>query len=171
MFQFENKINLGQLNTIDTSILYYIQLLHRCSDQTGCCQNPGEVCRPENVIEVEKVFFVNHLVINAQKVAGQRLAPRLKAPKQNFTTMTESLNFMNHTSCKCIKLAPRSIEHDDLQSVVSRPLVDPINVSLNSKSFLYHMIGTAALIAAIMVLFVVYKCFFLNYSPVRHDQV
>ena len=149
-------------------ILCASQLLHRCTDQTGCCPNPGEACRPEHVVEVNKVFFVNHLTIHGQKVNGHRITPRLKAPKHNFTTLTESLSFVNHTKCQCVKLAANSIEHDDIQSVVSRPLVQ-MSSPLASNTLLYHMIGIAALIALLMMVFLVYKCVFLN--QVRHNRV
>lgn len=152
--------------------IYYPRgtLLHRCSDQTGCCPNTGEVCRPDAVADVEKVFFVNHLTIHGQRVTGHRLTPRLKTPKQNFTTLTESLPFVNHTRCKCVKLAPNAIEHDDRQSVVSRPLVATSSLSMNStNSFLYHMLASVGLITLLMLAFFVYKCFAPSYDLVRHD--
>lgn len=116
-----------------------------------------------------QVFFVNHLTIHGQRVTGHRITPRLKTPKQNFTTLTESLPFVNHTSCKCVKLAPNSIEHDERQSVVSRPLV--ATNSLTTNSFLYHMLGSVALITLLMLAFFIYKCFSPSYVLVRPDNV
>ena len=141
---------------------FLFQLVFRCTDQTGCCPNQGEVCRPETVEQIEKVFFVNHFMLG-QKLSGHRITPRLKSLKSNFTTVTESLTFMNHTSCKCIKLAPNTIEHDDIQSVVSRPLVVPIN-TISSNSFVLHIVGTFILILTAVVFFVVIKCLYMNPS-------
>ncbi|OTF73232.1 hypothetical protein BLA29_013960 [Euroglyphus maynei] len=53
--------------------------------------------------------------------------------------MTETVTFVNHTSCKCIRLAPNTIEHDDIQSVISRPLITT-NSPLQTNSILYHLI-------------------------------
>lgn len=135
-------------------------MIHRCTDQTGCCPNPGELCRPETVETVEKVFFVSHFILGQKVSAGQRFVPRFKS---NFTTLTESLTFLNHTSCKCIKLAPDAIEHDDIQSVISRPLTTSTN-SLNSTSIIYHVIATLCILVIIIILFFIYKFIYIHSS-------
>ncbi|KAH9420843.1 hypothetical protein DERP_001274 [Dermatophagoides pteronyssinus] len=145
-------------------------IIHRCSDQTGCCPNPGELCRPETVENVEKVFFVNYFMLGQQVSAGQRIAPRLKAMKTNFTTMTETVTFVNHTSCKCIRLAPNTIEHDDIQSVISRPLVTT-NSPLQTNSILYHLIGSLSILAIIIILFFIYKFICIHSSRLRNGQL
>ena len=133
-------------------------LLHRCSDQIGCCPHPNEVCRPETVQEVEKVFFVHHFALG-QKLAGGHWT-RFKSLARNFTTATETLTLTNHTSCRCVKMAPDAIEHDELQSVVSRPLIKPSSslVSMaNQNSILYHIVGGLAALVILMILFFIFK--------------
>jgi len=146
--------------------IYYPRgtLVHRCSDQTGCCPHPGEVCRPDTVAEIEKVFFVNHFALDQRYAGGHRT--RLRAPVKNFTTATETLTFTNHTSCKCIKLAPDTIEHDEVASVVSRPLVTPIQ-SFTANSWVYHVVGGLSAVAAVMILIFVYRWMATNRAAVR----
>lgn len=141
-------------------------LLHRCADITGCCPNPGEACRPETIETVERVFFVNHFAFGQKFASGQRT--RLKAPTRNFTTTTEVLTFTNHTSCKCIKLAADAIEHDELQSVVSRPLVKLSSTEsiIASTGWFYHLIGGLAALTLLLVILILWKWLYVHRWPI-----
>lgn len=138
-------------------------LLHRCADQSGCCPNPGEACRPEAIDTVELVFFVNHFAFGRSLTAAGGQRTRLKNSARNYTTTTEVLTFTNHTACKCVKLAADAIEHDELQSVVSRPLVKLTGEGALSSTatvppaWFYHLVGGLAALTLLLVIVLLWR--------------
>lgn len=47
-----------------TSKTYYphCTLLHRCSDETGCCELDSETCRPATIEMIDQYVFVRRFV-------------------------------------------------------------------------------------------------------------
>lgn len=66
-------------------------VLHRCSDQTGCCSNPSENCVPIEMQTVELYFITITLQVQSPyKNRRVRQSPKI-----------EKLLFTNHTLCGC----------------------------------------------------------------------
>ncbi|KAI7695307.1 hypothetical protein SSS_09765 [Sarcoptes scabiei] len=132
-------------------------IVYRCNDQTGCCLNVGEYCRPKAIDRIERIFFVNYRNIGRQlsSSTGLRVSPLIK---YNHTS-TESITFLNHTACSCIKLDPNTIEHDEIQSVLSRPLINHSNQeSINQfSSFFSHIIIFLSILMLSFILFIVFR--------------
>ncbi|KAL7741408.1 hypothetical protein ACLKA6_013843 [Drosophila palustris] len=57
--------------------------LHRCAEDSGCCDDRGHICAPKEVQEVVKVFHVKK--------------------QKSRHSVTENLTFVNHTECHCIE--------------------------------------------------------------------
>lgn len=105
-------------------------------------------------------------------MVGQRygkVTPRFWAPKANYTTSYETVAFENHTSCECVKMAPNSIEHDSIGSVISRPLVQQSIQPYSRNSMMYYIVITIAIVIGIGILVVILKCMYINPSrPVQN---
>ena len=67
-------------------------LLHRCSDQTGCCPHPSQSCQSVKSETVHLYFFTVTLVIETHKPS------RKTRHHQNV----EKISFQNDTKCACI---------------------------------------------------------------------
>ncbi|XP_046866626.1 stress response protein NST1 isoform X2 [Drosophila willistoni] len=60
-------------------------ILHRCSEDSGCCHSPSQICAPKSTRNVELYFYVSS---NRQPKA-----------------VVEKRTFANHTECHCIERA------------------------------------------------------------------
>lgn len=78
------------VNSTDPSKVYMPRgtLLHRCSDQTGCCPHATQTCQPLQMATVELYFFTLSLQINTRHRVRQH-------------QRIEKLLFTNHTLCGC----------------------------------------------------------------------
>ncbi|KAI1295359.1 hypothetical protein HDE_05576 [Halotydeus destructor] len=80
-------------------------ILHRCSDETGCCADPMDSCQAVHKEQVSLYFITYELVSHAHhSVHGHRGGHRqgkskkaTSSKRQNF----EKLTFTNHTMCAC----------------------------------------------------------------------
>ncbi|XP_029667735.1 vascular endothelial growth factor A-A-like [Formica exsecta] len=63
-----------------TTYVPHCAILHRCSDDTGCCRSEALTCVPKHSHRVELFFYTAN-------VAGG--------------TVVEKLSFYNHTECEC----------------------------------------------------------------------
>lgn len=70
-------------------------VLHRCSDQTGCCPHPSQSCQSIESETVHLYFFTVTLVIETHKPS------RKTRHHQNV----EKISFQNDTKCACIDYA------------------------------------------------------------------
>ncbi|KAK6635970.1 hypothetical protein RUM43_009622 [Polyplax serrata] len=66
-------------------------ILHQCSDDTGCCRDLMQVCKPKNTTKVELYFFTTTL---------------------GKPQTVEKLYFINHTECECQKRMDESMPRD-----------------------------------------------------------
>ncbi|XP_023248510.1 uncharacterized protein LOC106640542 [Copidosoma floridanum] len=57
-------------------------IVHRCSDDTGCCRSETLTCEAKQTHNVELYFYVTHI---------------------HGATAIEKLSFTNHTECECIE--------------------------------------------------------------------
>lgn len=95
-------------------------ILHRCSDDTGCCNDLKQVCKPKNITKIEIPFFITHL-------------------SKNSATKVEKLAFENHTECSCqtkteeIIPEQRDSESYHSQKFIRPSTVDPFAVKSNCK--------------------------------------
>lgn len=63
-----------------TTYVPHCAILHRCSDDTGCCRSEALTCVPKHTHRVELSFYMT-------SVGG--------------TSVVEKLSFYNHTECEC----------------------------------------------------------------------
>jgi len=126
-------------------------VVFRCSDQSGCCPNLGEACRPVGVQEFNRTFFVEQF---HKPMPGNRLQHSFaKSQSRNSSLPTETMSFLNHTSCHCVKLPPNTME--DLQGVLSRPLIVPL---FSTSGYMVYFIASILLLLLLITIIVVFKC-------------
>ncbi|XP_046828098.1 uncharacterized protein DDB_G0283697-like isoform X1 [Vespa crabro] len=70
-----------------TTYIPHCAILHRCSDDTGCCRSEALTCVPKHSHRVELSFYMTNIV---------------------GTSVVERLSFYNHTECECVE----KIEYD-----------------------------------------------------------
>ncbi|XP_023220925.1 uncharacterized protein LOC111622741 [Centruroides sculpturatus] len=63
-------------------------ILHRCSEDTGCCHGSRKVCQAKKTKKVKLPFRVFELLTNGTYDGGEPIL----------------LNFLNHTKCACRKM-------------------------------------------------------------------
>ncbi|XP_023222748.1 uncharacterized protein LOC111624171 [Centruroides sculpturatus] len=63
-------------------------ILHRCSEDTGCCHSSRKVCLAKKTEKVTLPFRVFELLINGTYDRGEPIF----------------LNFLNHTKCACTRV-------------------------------------------------------------------
>lgn len=81
-------------NIYPSSSITYIPhcvILHRCSDDTGCCRSDTLTCVPKHSHRVELFFFTTNVVVGGK---------------------VEKLSFYNHTECECIKRSKYDTENE-----------------------------------------------------------
>ncbi|XP_076318800.1 uncharacterized protein LOC143229849 [Tachypleus tridentatus] len=85
----------------DTSKQYVPRctILHRCSDQTGCCDDDQHKCGPLQVQEVTLYFYTLHLKNHHMEIS--------------INNAVEKLVFINHTECECQPINNRPRMHED----------------------------------------------------------
>lgn len=95
------KPQVVYVNTTDPSKVYLPRgtLLHRCSDQTGCCPHATQTCQPIQMTTVELYFFTVSLQLHNSYAKRVRQHQRI-----------EKVLFTNHTLCGC---RPRNTVIDD----------------------------------------------------------
>lgn len=102
------------VNKTDPSKVYLPRgtVLHRCSDQTGCCQSPAETCVASEIQSVELYFITIQLQVSNQHHHQQhRGRGRMRqSPK------VEKLLFTNHTACSCRKVSSLLAEENNFES-------------------------------------------------------
>ena len=126
-------------------------VVFRCSDQTGCCPNVGEACRAESITEFNRTFFVEQF---QKALPGNRLTHNFgRLQSRNASLNVETLSFLNHTNCHCVKLPPNTME--DLQGVLSRPLIVPL---FATSGYVVYFIASILLLLLLITIIVVFKC-------------
>ncbi|XP_012271432.1 uncharacterized protein LOC105694884 [Orussus abietinus] len=74
-----------------TTYIPHCAILHRCSDDTGCCRSEALTCVPKNSHRVELYFYTT-------SVSG--------------ASVVEKLSFYNHTECECREKTEHDMSND-----------------------------------------------------------
>ncbi|GJQ82356.1 hypothetical protein Trydic_g425 [Trypoxylus dichotomus] len=85
-------------------------ILHRCSEDSGCCQNQGTKCGPKSQKIVELYFYAH----------------------ARGVTHVEKLSFYNHTECACIDINELAALNNNAADIVNT--VSKKTISLKSSS-------------------------------------
>lgn len=103
------------VNKTDPSKVYLPRgtVLHRCSEQTGCCQNPAETCVASEMQSVELYFITIQLQVSNQHHHHhqQRRGRVRQSPK------VEKIFFTNHTMCSCRRAPSLASEEANFESL------------------------------------------------------
>ncbi|XP_030384121.1 uncharacterized protein LOC115631501 [Scaptodrosophila lebanonensis] len=89
----------------DPSKIYspHCTILHRCSEDSGCCHSRSQVCAPKRTNNVELYFFVK---------SNNQLRP-----------VTEKLTFVNHTECHCVERSKYAADGGVSSAVLQRATI------------------------------------------------
>ncbi|CAD6998789.1 unnamed protein product [Ceratitis capitata] len=72
------------------SYMPHCTVLHRCTDETGCCRSERQTCAPKRTKNVDLYFYVRS--INEKRGSVERLT------------------FINHTECHCVDKTKQQID-------------------------------------------------------------
>ncbi|XP_050340779.1 uncharacterized protein DDB_G0283357-like [Bactrocera neohumeralis] len=64
-------------------------VLHRCTDETGCCRSERQTCAPKRTKNVDLYFYVHSI---------------------NEKGTVERLTFVNHTECHCVEKTQQQVD-------------------------------------------------------------
>lgn len=103
------KPQIVYVETSDPSKVYLPRgtILHRCSDQTGCCPHQAQTCQAITSETVSLHFFTVTLVPNSSHRNHRK-------PKQHQSI--EKVTFTNHTLCGC-RQSNNEMDSDDMNEV------------------------------------------------------
>lgn len=101
------KPQVTYINSTDPSKVYIPRgtIVHRCSDQTGCCPDASHSCQAIDKVDVS-LYFLTYTLKTSGRHHGR------KQPRQEF----EQITFSNHTACACRPISSFNEDSVDLDS-------------------------------------------------------